>query len=124
MNAALPSLVDDWIRFKRTRTRRGLSVASETAYRADLAAVARRVADDLHPPGPQAPGGPEAAPPGPTAFPPRPRRPHGGQPGYCLRLPRRGGLRRCHASADAGRLAGGGALARPPWAAPPPAPPR
>src|SRR3982074_1199945 len=55
MNAALPTLVDDWIRFKRTRTRRGLSVASETAYRADLAAVARRVADDLHRPTPEQP---------------------------------------------------------------------
>src|ERR1700716_4009766 len=55
MTAAPPALVDDWIRFKRTRTRRGLSVASETAYRADLAAVARRVADDLHRPVPEEP---------------------------------------------------------------------
>src|SRR5882762_1481382 len=55
MDAALPDLVDDWIRFKRTRTRRGLSVASETAYRADLAAVARRVADDLRRPVPEEP---------------------------------------------------------------------
>lgn len=47
MDATLPGLADDWIRFKRTRTRRGLSVASEAAYRSDLAAVARRVADDL-----------------------------------------------------------------------------
>jgi site-specific recombinase XerD len=47
MDRSLSALADDWIRFKRTRTRRGLSVASETAYRADLAAVARRVADDL-----------------------------------------------------------------------------
>jgi site-specific recombinase XerD len=52
---ALPALVDDWIRFKRTRTRRGLSVASETAYRADLAAVARRVANDLDRPVPDEP---------------------------------------------------------------------
>ncbi|HYR63590.1 MAG TPA: tyrosine-type recombinase/integrase [Actinomycetota bacterium] len=55
MGAALPDLVDDWIRFKRTRTRRGLSVASETAYRADLAAVARRVADALGRPVPEDP---------------------------------------------------------------------
>lgn len=47
MDKALPALADEWIRFKRTRTRRGLSVASEMAYRSDLAAVARRVADDL-----------------------------------------------------------------------------
>src|SRR5437899_1368300 len=33
MAPSLPALVDDWIRFKRTRTRRGLSVASEAAYR-------------------------------------------------------------------------------------------
>jgi site-specific recombinase XerD len=55
MDPALPALVDDWIRFKRTRTRRGLSVASETAYRADLAAVARRVADELRRPVPDEP---------------------------------------------------------------------
>lgn len=55
MDAALAGLVDDWIRFKRTRTRRGLSVASETAYRSDLAAVARRVADDLRRPVPEEP---------------------------------------------------------------------
>ena len=55
MDPALPALVDDWIRFKRTRTRRGLSVASETAYRADLAAVARRVADELDRPVPDEP---------------------------------------------------------------------
>ena len=55
MDPALPALVDDWIRFKRTRTRRGLSVASETAYRADLAAVARRVADQLRRPVPDEP---------------------------------------------------------------------
>src|SRR5712691_10294796 len=55
MRAALPELVDDWIRFKRTRTRRGLSVASETAYRADLAAVARRAADELRRPVPDEP---------------------------------------------------------------------
>lgn len=48
----LPALADDWIRYKRTRTRRGLSVASEAAYRSDLAAVARRVADDLGKPAP------------------------------------------------------------------------
>src|SRR6266571_6019248 len=53
MATALAALVDDWIRFKRTRTRRGLSVASETAYRADLAAVARRVADRLRRPTPE-----------------------------------------------------------------------
>ncbi|HLI56333.1 MAG TPA: tyrosine-type recombinase/integrase [Actinomycetota bacterium] len=47
MDKSLPVLADEWIRYKRTRTRRGLSVASETAYRADLAAVARRVASDL-----------------------------------------------------------------------------
>lgn len=47
MGKPLPVLADEWIRYKRTRTRRGLSVASETAYRADLAAVARRVASDL-----------------------------------------------------------------------------
>ncbi|HWD08935.1 MAG TPA: tyrosine-type recombinase/integrase [Actinomycetota bacterium] len=47
MEKPLPVLADEWIRYKRTRTRRGLSVASETAYRADLAAVARRVAADL-----------------------------------------------------------------------------
>src|SRR5437588_6656032 len=56
MDAALPALVDDRIGFKGTRTRRGLSVASETAYRADLAAVARRVADELRRP---VPGEPE-----------------------------------------------------------------
>src|SRR2546428_5272745 len=56
MAPAPPALVDDGIRFKRPRTRRGLSVASETAYRADLAAVARRVADDLHRPVPDEPG--------------------------------------------------------------------
>jgi site-specific recombinase XerD len=45
--AGLAALANEWIRFKRTRTRRGLSVASETAYRSDLEAVARRVADEL-----------------------------------------------------------------------------
>lgn len=55
MGAPLPLLVDEWIRFKRTRTRRGLSVASEAAYRSDLAAVARRVADELDRPPPDEP---------------------------------------------------------------------
>lgn len=46
MDKPLPVLADEWIRYKRTRTRRGLSVASEAAYRNDLAAVARRIADE------------------------------------------------------------------------------
>jgi site-specific recombinase XerD len=62
VDTALSDLVDDWIRFKRTRTRRGLSVASETAYRADLAAVARRVADDLGRPLPPEPDDRKLAP--------------------------------------------------------------
>src|SRR5439155_15961712 len=57
MAPSLPALVDDWIRFKRTRTRRGLSVASEAAYRSDLAAVARRIADELVRPVPEGPDG-------------------------------------------------------------------
>ena len=57
MDTPLPALVDEWIRFKRTRTRRGLSVASETAYRSDLAAVARRVAEALGRPVPEEPEG-------------------------------------------------------------------
>ena len=57
MEPKLARLVDDWIRYKRTRTRRGLSVASEAAYRADLAAVARRVADALSRPVPAEPVG-------------------------------------------------------------------
>ena len=59
MAPSLSALVDEWIRFKRTRTRRGLSVASETAYRSDLAAVARRIADGL---GRPVPGEPDGAP--------------------------------------------------------------
>src|SRR2546429_3815382 len=55
MAPSLSALVDEWIRFKRTRTRRGLSVASETAYRSDLAVVARRIADELGRPVPEEP---------------------------------------------------------------------
>jgi len=38
-------LVDAWVRDRRTRSRRGLSPNSEIAYRQDLAALARRIAD-------------------------------------------------------------------------------
>lgn len=54
MESVLPALADEWIRYKRTRTRRGLSVSSESAYRSDFAAVARRVADALDRPVPEA----------------------------------------------------------------------
>ena len=53
MDTSLPELADQWIRYKRTRTRRGLSVASETAYRADLGVISRRLADHLGRPDPE-----------------------------------------------------------------------
>lgn len=53
MDESLPALADEWIRYKRTRTRRGLSVASVTAYRGDLSAVAARLAEHLGRPGPE-----------------------------------------------------------------------
>lgn len=42
--AGLVEFVDDWVRFRRTHSRRGLSPNSEIAYRQDLAGLARRIA--------------------------------------------------------------------------------
>lgn len=63
MKPTLPALADEWIRYKRTRTRRGLSVSSEAAYRSDLGVIAQRVADALGRPAPPA-GDSELAPSG------------------------------------------------------------
>ena len=38
-------LVDGWVRYRRTHSRRGLSPNSEIAYRQDLAGLARRIGD-------------------------------------------------------------------------------
>ena len=43
--AGLVELVDGWVRYRRSHSRRGLSPNSETAYRQDLAALARRIAE-------------------------------------------------------------------------------
>ncbi|MDP8931951.1 MAG: hypothetical protein M3O70_26120 [Actinomycetota bacterium] len=57
MDGGLVELVDAWANDRRARSRRGLSPASERAYRSDLAGLARRIADahgrahpDLAPP--------------------------------------------------------------------------
>lgn len=47
MDDSLPALAEEWIRYKRTRTRRGLSVASVSAYRGDLSVIASRLAAQL-----------------------------------------------------------------------------
>ena len=51
--AGLVELVDAWVRDRRTHSRRGLSPNTEIAYRQDLAALARRIADALGYPSPE-----------------------------------------------------------------------
>ncbi|GAC1367223.1 MAG: hypothetical protein NVSMB32_12090 [Actinomycetota bacterium] len=72
MESGLPALADDWIRYKRTRTRRGLSICSETAYRSDLAVVAQRVADALGRPAPEKAEPQRPGPPRPEGHQPPP----------------------------------------------------